>query len=64
MKNLVILDYKKIQNLIILIFIVTLLYFIKLLLSNKIQINLFISLIFLFFIHYFFSMYIFYLKRN
>ena len=38
-------------------------YFIKLLLSNKIQINLFISLIFLFFIHYFFF-YVYFLSKK
>lgn len=52
MKNFIIIDNKKINNLIITIFLFTLLYFFYLFIYNEIQINLFLSIIFLFFIHY------------
>ena len=52
-KNIIIFDYKKIKNSIVIIFLLTVIYYFNLFVREKIEINIFIFLVSLFFIHYF-----------
>ena len=52
-KNIIIFDYKKIKNSIVIIFLLTVIYYFNLFVREKIEIDIFIFLVSLFFIHYF-----------
>ena len=64
MKNFILLNNKKIKNLIKIFFLFTVVFFLKLLIENRIEIDIFILLIFLFFINYFILYLYFSLKKE
>ena len=64
MKNFILLNNKKIKNLIKIFFLFTIVFFLKLLIENRIEIDIFIFLTFLFFVNYFILYLYFSLKKE
>ncbi len=64
MKNFIVLDNRKIRYFLKIIFLISLVYFLKLFIQSKINLSLFTSLIYLFFIHYFLFYVYFFLQKE
>lgn len=64
MKNFIVLDNRKIRYFLKIIFLISLIYFLKLFIQSKINLNVFTALIYLFFIHYFLFYVYFFLQKE